>query len=37
MTALLKSIASAFHRDAKQTAVRFSRGIGPHPAPKRRR
>jgi hypothetical protein len=39
MTRLFRSIAHALHLDApKQTATgyRFSRGVGPHPAPKRR-
>ena len=36
MTKLVKAIASAFGVGTDKTAYRFSRGMGPHPAPKRR-
>jgi len=37
MTKLIKTIKSAFHVGTDKTAYRFSRGMGPHPAPKSRR
>jgi hypothetical protein len=37
MTKLIKTIAAAFAVPSETTKVRFSRGMGPRPAPKTRR
>jgi len=37
MTKLLKTIAAAFAVPGEAAQVRFSRGMGPRPAPKTRR
>lgn len=37
MTKLIRSIAAAFTADTEKTTYRFSRGMGPRPAPRARR
>jgi hypothetical protein len=37
MTKLIRSIAAAFNAEIEQTTYRFSRGMGPRPAPRTRR
>ena len=37
MTKLIRSIAAALNVESDQTSYRFSRGMGPRPAPKLRR
>ncbi len=37
MTKLIRSIAAALNAEAEQATYRFSRGMGPRPAPKTRR
>ena len=37
MTKLLRSIAAALNVESNQATYRFSRGMGPRPAPKSRR
>jgi hypothetical protein len=37
MTKIIRTIAAVFHVESEQQAYRFSRGMGPRPAPRTRR
>ena len=37
MTKLIRSLAAVFHVETEQPVYRFSRGMGPRPAPRTRR
>lgn len=37
MTKLIRSIAAVLHADTERQEYRFSRGMGPRPAPRTRR